>query len=143
MKTKEQIKKYNKEYSARPEVIARAKIRNARPERKLTRKKYKQTEAGKRSNLKYRRKPNVKLRYENYRLKVRYGITRKEYWELVAKQKGVCAICGKSDGKKLHVDHCHKTKKIRGLLCGSCNRALGLLKDDTRLLLQAIKYLKK
>ena len=140
MKTKETIKKYNKEYFARPEVIANAKIRNAKPERKEVTKKYKQTEAGKRANAKYLAKSETKLLRKNSRMKIRYGIDIKDYEILFKKQNGKCAICGaKKD--KLDIDHCHKTNKVRGLLCGSCNRALGLLKDNTDFLNSAIKYL--
>lgn len=134
-------KEYNKKHSESIEGKESDKIRNQLSKRKAYRKQYKKTEAGKISNLKYRRKPEVKQRYEEYRLKVRYGITTAEYWNLVAEQKGVCAICGKSDGKKLHIDHDHKTNKVRGLLCGNCNKGLGLFKDDVSLLDKAIKYL--
>ena len=140
MKIKEQISKYNHEYSKRPHVIAWAKVRNARIQRKLVRKKYKKTEASKISNRKYRNKPEVKIRYQNYRLKVRYGISLKEYWDLVSAQNGVCAVC-KTSGNKLHIDHSHKTGKVRGLLCGSCNRGIGLFKDSKSLLSKAIEYL--
>lgn len=140
IKSKEQISKYNKEYFARPKVIARAKIRNARPERKAVRKKYKQSEAGKKANLKYQRTNKAKKIQNRIRLKSRYGITLEDYEEMYKKQKGKCAICGiKKD--KLNIDHCHNTRKVRGLLCGSCNRGLGLLKDNIEFLNNAIKYL--
>src|SRR4051812_49160840 len=60
-------------------------------------------------------------------LKRAYGITLNEYEELLKNQSGLCAVCRrdqKSFSKRLSVDHCHKTKKIRGLLCGSCNTAI-------------------
>ena len=62
-----------------------------------------------------------------------YGITSKEYNEMLLKQKDCCAICGvnKSELKKpLFVDHNHKTKKVRGLLCANCNSSLGHAKDN-------------
>jgi hypothetical protein len=139
MKTKEQIKIYNKEYFARPEVIARAKIRNA--ERKDKRKEYKKTDKGKEANKRYRQSDKCKLRIEKNRLKSRYGITLEDYEEMVIKQNGICAICGVIKKSKLHIDHNHTTGEVRGLLCGSCNRALGLMKDNTEFLLKAIKYL--
>lgn len=117
------------------------RIRNQLPKRKAYRKAYKHTVNGRINNLKYRRKPEIKAKYEEYRLKVRYGITTAEYWDLVAEQNGVCAICGNPNGKKLHVDHDHKTNKVRGLLCGNCNKGIGLFKDDITLLDKAIKYL--
>lgn len=67
------------------------------------------------------------------------------YDQLSANQGGICAICrktGTEKGGKLHVDHCHATKKIRGLLCGRCNKGIGLLKDSEELLLRAVNYLK-
>jgi hypothetical protein len=54
---------------------------------------------------------------------------------------GKCFICEKKD-KKMCLDHNHKTKKIRGILCDSCNRGIGLLNDDIILLQKAIDYLK-
>jgi hypothetical protein len=142
MKTKEQVQKYNKEYSSRPEVIAWAKIRNARPERKETRKKYKQTEASKKANIKYRNKPETKERVKNRYMINRYGINLDRYNELLLEQGGVCAVCHIDKAERLHVDHDHNTGVVRGLLCGSCNRAIGLMKDDTDILNSAIEYLK-
>ena len=55
-----------------------------------------------------------------------------------------CKICGKHQSEltlSLNVDHCHITGKIRGLLCGNCNKALGLFKDNTKSLKNAINYL--
>ena len=84
-------------------------------------------------------------------LKRSYGITIQEYEVLFQKQNGKCAICNlpetkinKKDKqfKKLAVDHCHKTGKIRGLLCFACNGSLGKFKDSIELLQNAIEYLK-
>lgn len=80
----------------------------------------------------------------------RYGINEEIYQQILKKQEGKCAICGskkatpidyKNAPQRLAVDHCHKTGKVRGLLCFSCNRALGYLKDDITLLKKAIEYL--
>jgi hypothetical protein len=71
-----------------------------------------------------------------------YGITLAQRDELAAVQNGVCAICGGSDGEDLHVDHCHASGAVRGLLCGPCNRALGLMQDDPARLLAAAAYLR-
>lgn len=142
MKTKEQIKQYNKEYFARPEVIARAKIRNSQPHIKQRRKQYKKTENGRRAENRYRNKRYSEVGSEKHLL-VRYKITLDDYNNMLLKQNSVCAICCVYKNEKLHVDHCHITGTIRGLLCGSCNRALGLLKDDVERLSKAIEYLKK
>lgn len=85
-----------------------------------------------------------------------YGITVEEYWELAAKQNHQCAICGctketakrgrvsaHSDEYWLHVDHDHATGKVRGLLCLSCNVALGYARDDVSILEAALRYLRR
>lgn len=81
----------------------------------------------------------------HYRRK--YGITVEERDQMLDLQGGKCAICqgppnGKKDGR-LHVDHCHATNRIRGLLCYSCNTMLGLAADDPQRLLAAVEYLKQ
>jgi hypothetical protein len=85
-------------------------------------------------------------------LKRVYGISAADYEALLEKQRGVCAICGAAGGrrlkksgrrKRLSVDHCHTTKKVRGLLCEACNTAIGLLKENLSLLRSAVAYLRK
>lgn len=80
--------------------------------------------------------------YRSYKIKVDH------YEEMLERQKSKCAICqgegftmAEHHKVKLVVDHCHKTGAIRGLLCHNCNRALGLLQDDTEALKRAIQYL--
>lgn len=80
-------------------------------------------------------------RSREYTLRTRYGITQSQYNEIVEKQESKCAICSKE--RKLYVDHCHETNKIRGLLCHQCNTSLGLLQDNTEILQSAIDYLKR
>jgi hypothetical protein len=74
----------------------------------------------------------------------RYGLTKEEYETFFDKQKGLCFICKKecSSGQNLSVDHCHKTGKVRGLLCKKCNTALGMLEDNIEYFQTAILYLK-
>lgn len=80
-----------------------------------------------------------------YFLMYRYGITAEQYSELLGLQGGRCAICkvnepgGKSE--VWHVDHCHDSAEVRGLLCGGCNRGLGQFKDDPSRLRSAADYL--
>ena len=81
-------------------------------------------------------------------LKTRYGMTLEQYNEMLEEQQGKCAICdrhGQSPGNKrnLDVDHCHKTGKIRGLLCNRCNQSMGKVKDDIDLLKKFLAYLLK
>lgn len=73
-----------------------------------------------------------------------HGLSTKQYYDLFIEQNGRCLICKEtSPKKKLAVDHCHKTNKVRGLLCQSCNIALGLFKDNTTVLMNAVEYLSK
>lgn len=78
-------------------------------------------------------------------LKASFGITPQKYNEILKQQEGSCAICGgiNKNGKRLAVDHCHKTGKIRGLLCNKCNSVLGWAGDKIAVLAGAIKYLDK
>ncbi len=95
---------------------------------------------------KYRSKPETKDRIRNWRLLQNYGITNQDYEQMLADQGFCCAGCGLHQNileKKLNVDHDHITGKIRGLLCGSCNRALGLVKDNIETLVRLHKYLEK
>lgn len=72
-----------------------------------------------------------------------YGMTPEQYEARVVEQGGKCKICGTDDpGRDVwSVDHCHKTKTVRGLLCNNCNRALGLFGDDIEALKAAVEYL--
>lgn len=86
----------------------------------------------------------------HYGLKRYYGMTGEEYGEMLAAQKGLCAICGKPETamfkgtpKVMHVDHCHETNQVRALLCGCCNGMLGLAKDNPETLRAAADYVEK
>ena len=74
-----------------------------------------------------------------------YGLTPEGYDELYKKQGGCCAICKEHQSrlkKRLCVDHHHASGDVRGLLCVSCNNAIGLLKDDALNCFRASKYLR-
>jgi hypothetical protein len=73
-----------------------------------------------------------------------YGLTTDQYNQMLLSQNDCCAICNqhrKTLTKFLCVDHDHKSGLIRGLLCSTCNKALGLLKDDPSNLFKAYQYL--
>lgn len=85
-------------------------------------------------------------------LRTMYGLDQAEYEQLLARQGGVCAICGDPEGvvdprwgrvRRLSVDHSHKTGKVRGLLCGHCNRGIGQFADDHERLTRAAAYLRE
>lgn len=77
------------------------------------------------------------------KIKRLFGITPEQYDAVSEKQGGVCAICQRvsPDGRRLHIDHCHKTRKVRGLLCHDCNRGLGMFRDSVALLNRAVEFL--
>lgn len=77
-----------------------------------------------------------------HRLRV-YGLTPEDYDALLAKQDRACAICREPcrTGDALVVDHDHDTGAVRGLLCRTCNLALGYLRDDPDLIAAAAAYL--
>ncbi|MFI5620163.1 endonuclease VII domain-containing protein [Streptomyces sp. NPDC051567] len=72
-------------------------------------------------------------------LKRKCGITEAERDEMIAARGGVCLICLKAPA--VHVDHCHKTGRVRGVLCFNCNTGLGLLKEDPDRARRAAEYL--
>lgn len=86
-----------------------------------------------------------KHRHWIHDIKKRYGVTEEQYFAMEASQQGLCAICLKkcSARKRLGVDHCHTTKKVRGLLCVKCNNAVGLLNDDPEVALRMSEYLER
>lgn len=76
----------------------------------------------------------------------KYGLTMADFEALLAEQGGACAICGgppNGPGVRLHVDHCHDSDRIRGLLCGKCNTAVGLLDDNPERAEKVAAYLRR
>lgn len=90
----------------------------------------------------------IKAQSKKQRLK-RYGLTPESFEKLLDDHKGRCGICDvdldrtKGIGRNLHIDHCHASGVVRGLLCGKCNLGLGLFADNTDRLQGAIDYLKR
>lgn len=84
-----------------------------------------------------------------WRMERTFGITVEDYDKMLADQGGICAICGGpprgSGGANgfFHVDHCHDTGAVRGLLCGPCNVGIGALGDDIKRVARALEYLRR
>jgi hypothetical protein len=75
-------------------------------------------------------------------LQRKYGLSSEDYYLLVAKQEGRCFICGRLPGKRrLAVDHCHATGRVRGLLCMDCNQFIGHIKDSVEAARRVVDYL--
>lgn len=110
----------------------------------LADKKYRETHAEqfKASRKAWGLKNPRRLKSNNLRKK--YGITIEQYDEMFTQQNGYCKVCKKHQSEfnsPLNVDHCHKTKLVRGLLCGNCNKLLGLAKENPQTCKNAAKYL--
>lgn len=71
----------------------------------------------------------------------KYGVSEKDYEQMLLSHNNLCAICNKPSPRTLHIDHDHKTGQVRGLLCSTCNTGIGLFKDDISVLNSAIAYL--
>ncbi len=153
MKRKEYSKAY---YLANKETIRKkSKIyRDAhKEEHKVRRKKYYKANKAKMNayGREYYSKNSKKVCEQNRNtyLKREFGITNEQYNEMLVFQNYVCAICCQPETatlkgaiKRLAVDHCHETNKIRGLLCQGCNQAIGYARDNTEILTRMIDYLK-
>ncbi len=88
-----------------------------------------------------------RIRYltRNRQLQKAYGISIEQFNAMLESQKGACAICtdAMQPGKDTSVDHCHKTGKVRALLCQNCNIGIGQLRDDPLLAEAAARYLRR
>lgn len=106
--------------------------------------------AAKTRSYKRHERPEVKEKMRAAKLLSDYGITKDEFDAMLLEQGGVCAICKDPEKqidsrsgvvRQLAVDHDHSTGKVRGLLCGDCNKGLGMFKDRPELLQAAIDYI--
>ncbi len=98
-----------------------------------------------------KRRAKIPGYYRNKHLKSTFGITLEEYNLMHKSQGGKCKLCRRKETKvinakngkphNLAVDHCHKTNKIRGLLCAACNTAIGHFQDNPELLRRTADYL--
>lgn len=128
--------------------ISQKKWREENPEVHRTRAKAhkdKNPERTKENHARWRAENREHLREFNrnqyYRLK--YGMTIQERDQMLADQGGRCKICrtDTAGAKGWHVDHCHASKKVRGILCQQCNHALGNAKDKPEVLRRMADYL--
>lgn len=106
---------------------------------------YAKTDAGKSANKRRNLRPE-RIRNERSRWLIgHYGIDINAYESMERSQEGKCGICKSPprDIKGLCVDHDHSTGAVRALLCGQCNTAIGLLRDDAEIIFAAAEYIKK
>jgi hypothetical protein len=90
---------------------------------------------------KYHQTPEGKMNTRKQQV-AQYGITIEEYNRLFKLQNGKCAICNVTQEKSLDVDHCHKSNKVRGLLCRKCNLGIGFMQDSPDICKKASEYLR-
>lgn len=122
------------------------KTEKARAADKERYKRRKSTQEGKaailESNRRYKQSERGKLAAWARHISKNYGIDTKIYFEMLKKQDYGCAICGiKPTGRRMHIDHSHSTKSVRGILCSKCNQAIGLLSENPELFDKAKHYL--
>lgn len=85
-------------------------------------------------------KEEAARRRKDYNLRRRYGISLETFEAILSSQGGICAVCKEGD-RVFCVDHNHKTLKIRGIICLSCNlRVIGGARDKDHLLVNAAEY---
>lgn len=128
------VKAYRIKHDKKPETIEKIRTYQReyarRPKRKQQIREYQRTDAGRRVQWKSK-------------LFSKYGLTEAAYAALVESQGGKCAVCQDPlvSTRHTHVDHCHKTGVVRGILCHNCNRALGAARDSPVILRGLIAYL--
>ena len=108
----------------------RKQLKKPRPQKKITDAKWRKTTKG-------------KAQQKRAILKYLYGLTPEQWSAMLVEQAGCCKACGKPMTGKQEpiVDHCHKTGRVRGLLCRGCNTAAGQLGDSAELALRLAHYL--
>jgi len=132
-KNREKFLAYHREYSARESTKKRR--------RELYRKRIEHYKQRDREHY-YK----TKERHRELQMAKKYGISVERYREMFDQQNNLCAICGEKESTKnkvLSVDHDHKTGKVRSLLCGKCNKALGFIQDNLEVIIKIQDYLNK
>ncbi len=113
---------------------------------KSCRTEYNKSPAARASKASYDKTEKGKSNYIRRDLKRNYGMTLEQFNNLLWDQGTGCAVCGSKDPKgqgRFHVDHCHTTGRVRGLLCHHCNLGIGNLKDSIEILDKAKAYLQR
>lgn len=128
-----------------PERVQQQYADSAERRREYQRERYKQNpEKIIARNREYAQRPEIVVRTRERALARKYGMTYAEYHALNVAQEGKCAACGGPPGQiGMVVDHNHTTGAVRGLLCGRCNSALGLLGDSAAKVAQLLDYVRR
>lgn len=125
-------KEVDKQYRLRHPDRCRAK-----EERRWKENREKESKRNRKYHVENKERVNLRSRLNRHKL------TEFQLSKMYRKQENRCAICRRKFIKTPHIDHCHKTNKNRGLLCGDCNLGLGRFKDNRKYLRSAIQYLRR
>jgi|10_taG_2_1085330.scaffolds.fasta_scaffold08177_3 hypothetical protein len=146
-KNKEAIKEYREKN--KEQIAAQQKEYNEKNKEQIAAQQKEYYEKNKEQIAAQRKEYNEKNKEQKaaYWREKKYGLSSEDYKNMLDEQNDKCKICLTSftilDTKHIHVDHCHTTNKIRGILCGMCNLGLGHFKDDIQKLTKAINYLQE
>lgn len=138
---------WNKAHRERARAIAAAGYHRHKAERKTKLDAWRKANPEKLAAQRARSAPRHRVNH----LRRKFKLTPEQYEALLAKQGGVCAVCGRTETHKgrggkvvpLSVDHCHAGGQIRGLLCDECNAGLARFRDDPAVLRRAADYLER
>ena len=89
---------------------------------------------------------HYKRRQRSQNLMKQYDITIEQWEEMFVAQGSVCAACGSTDPRHVlgwQTDHCHTTNRVRGVLCGGCNRALGHMRENAVAIVALANYIRR
>lgn len=142
--SKESRSEYNKKYRElnREKILEKAREYRSRPHVILSRKNWRDTNKDRTKANYLKNREHIKFK----KININYGLSKDEYNSILVSQKQCCGICLNKlveGNRSIHVDHNHKTKSVRGILCRSCNLMLGYAKDNVKTLLSAIKYIER
>jgi hypothetical protein len=144
---KEQAKQYRQTHKEEIRIKNRIYNQTHREKRREIDKKYYQTHKERWKEYANIHKEEINFNRKKNDLMRKYKLTLEDLKDMIQKQNNKCLICNIVFGEEWksspRVDHCHKTNKIRGLLCNLCNKSLGCFRDDVNILKNAIKYLKE
>jgi hypothetical protein len=139
------MKVYRKTYKYKNQVKLRRSRPDVRERERQSQVRYESSERGKARriayNYEYERRPERRKRKREVTLFKKFGITLDQVNEIRSRQQNKCGICASDN--PTHIDHCHSTGVVRGILCHHCNLGLGNFKDSTSRMGKAIEYINK
>lgn len=138
-KSRERSRLANQTDSARAKFRERREKINASPDAVEARRAYMREDYRKRMS-----DPAYRMHLNERAFRRKYGIGYAERDALLSSQNGRCAICGLGNqGRPWHLDHCHATDRVRGILCHFCNTSLGMIRESEATALAMAAYIRK